>query len=166
MNVLLTSAMVLITCAFLVWAIKQRNDLRSKKMYITFYLKVIEEFLEGEDNNPFLKESILVMAPHIQNRKAADFVSKAMEEGNDRRGESEIAKLMEGVNETPNKEQVQFLKVIFYYLMALSYSSPKYGGQLRRRLRGELFDQEAMARETERAQRGAFHSNEGNLAAA
>lgn len=150
MTAILTSGSVLVACIVIGWAFAVRSHVRAKDIYVDLFTKTASDFLQRPELDERFKRFLIDIAPGIQERKIANYVAKAVADGASPESDFEIQRMMDGAENKPTEEQMRFLAAMFFYLMALSFSSPRYGGQLRRRLRPELADKSAMMREGQR----------------
>lgn len=154
MILLVVSVLVVLTSVAVVWSIMEIRKAEAKDSYVDHFTDITLRLLDDPAFNPAFKKFLVEIAPHIQDRRAADAVAvdKAVARAIAPE-ELEVLRLLETEELGASDEKSRFVVAMYYYLMALSYSSPWYGDKLRRRLRGELADSAAMLKEGARAYR-------------
>lgn len=161
---------VFVTAAWLTvaWAVSQIGKARSKNAYVRYFEKVTRKMLAAPSAEPEYRELLLALAPYIQSKKLADDVARRIARGEVSpkiEGQSPLIRLLNGDRENMRDVDGLLLAAIYYFLMALSYSSRRFGGDLRRKLRRDLASGRAIRRDGARAYQAAVMS-EDRIAAA
>lgn len=151
MSVLITSFAVLAACLVLAWGLTIRSQIRAKGLYVNFFSNAATEFIDTPEFADPLKQFLADIAGFLQNKKFANHVAKGITEGDVKKVDIEVLQLMNNAEHNPTEEQSKFLFTIHFFLMAMSYSSYRYGSKLRLRFRGELNDRKALMEEVSRA---------------